>query len=129
MVSDYSPQSLASGAYDALVCADLDDKVAITNLVSQAWRDRRLSLTCSRNVTAPARPGRQEKQELLPPAEVPKRPLNTAKGRLALIHAIAHIELNAIDLALDIIVSFTNQKMPRSFFDGWMKVMNGWMDA
>ncbi len=122
MVSDYSPQSLASGAYDALVCADLDDKVAITNLVSQAWRDRRLSLTCSRNVTAPARPGRPEKPELLPPAEVPKRPLNSAKGRLALIHAIAHIELNAIDLALDIIVRFTNQKMPRSFFDGWMQV-------
>jgi len=41
---------------------------------------------------------------------------------IALLHAIAHIELNAIDMALDIIARFTNENMPRSFFDGWVIV-------
>ncbi len=71
---------------------------------------------------APIRPGRPEKPDLMPPSEVPKRNLSSAKGRKALVHAIAHIELNAIDLALDIIVRFADQKIPRSFFDGWVMV-------
>jgi uncharacterized ferritin-like protein (DUF455 family) len=41
---------------------------------------------------------------------------------LALIHAICHIELNAIDLALDIVARFSRRPMPNSFFDDWMKV-------
>jgi uncharacterized ferritin-like protein (DUF455 family) len=41
---------------------------------------------------------------------------------IALLHSIAHIELNAIDLALDIIARFATHKMPRSFFDGWVMV-------
>ncbi len=39
-----------------------------------------------------------------------------------MIHALAHIELNAIDLALDIVARFCGQPVPRSFFDGWMMV-------
>ena len=41
---------------------------------------------------------------------------------IALLHSIAHIELNAIDLALDVIARFALLKMPRSFFDGWVQV-------
>ena len=44
------------------------------------------------------------------------------EGRIALIHALAHIELNAIDLALDIVARFCREPVPRSFFDGWMTV-------
>lgn len=116
------PKSLVDGAYAALVACRLDEKVAITERTASLWFARRLSLTSSMTPTAPKRPGRPEKPELLPPASVPKRPLKSARGRLALVHAIAHIELNAIDLALDIIVRFAKQKMPRSFFDGWMQV-------
>ncbi len=46
----------------------------------------------------------------------------TEKGRIALLHALAHIELNAIDLAGDIIVRFTDQDLPSAFFDDWVKV-------
>ena len=53
---------------------------------------------------------------------MPKRALTTDKGRIALLHAIAHIELNAVDLALDIVARFATEPVPNSFFDGWMKV-------
>lgn len=51
-----------------------------------------------------------------------KRSLHTLKGRIALLHAIAHIELNAVDLALDIVARFATEQVPNSFFDGWMQV-------
>ena len=116
------PNSLAEGAYGALIACDLDEKLRITNEMAKAWENRQLSLTGSKRITAPKRPGRPDKPELIPPSEVRKRPLTSAKGRIALIHAITHIELNAIDLALDIIVRFAHEKMPRSFFDGWVMV-------
>ncbi len=116
------PNSLAEGAYGALIACDLDEKVRFTNEMATAWENRKLSLQGSKRLKAPERPGRPEKPELIPPSEVRKRPLTSAKGRLALVHAIAHIELNAIDLALDIIVRFAHEKMPRSFFDGWVMV-------
>ena len=53
-----------------------------------------------------------------------KRPfsLRSEKGRFALLHAIAHIELNAIDLAWDIVARFAGSRIPRSFYDGWVRV-------
>jgi uncharacterized ferritin-like protein (DUF455 family) len=42
--------------------------------------------------------------------------------RIALLHALAHIELNAIDLAWDIIARFGTAETPRAFFDDWVKV-------
>lgn len=116
------PLSLADGAYGALVSADLDAKVAITRSTAESWKTGTLSITSKSALTPPTRPGRPKEPILLPPASVPKRPLNSAKGRLALIHAIAHIELNAIDLALDVIVRFAGSRIPRSFFDGWVRV-------
>ncbi|MEM9279981.1 MAG: DUF455 family protein, partial [Pseudomonadota bacterium] len=116
------PESLVDGAYRALVSDNLDEKVRLTNETATLWRSRKLALTGKKRYLSPKRPGRPEKPDLLPPSEVPKRPLNSLRGRKALVHAIAHIELNAIDLALDIIVRFAWQRIPRSFFDGWMMV-------
>lgn len=117
-----SVSSLRDGAFAALVSPNLDEKIEITQSTVTAWRARSLSLTGSKSPPAPQRPGRPDKPILLPPSEVPKRALKSAKGRLALVHAIAHIELNAIDLALDIIVRFSREHMPRSFFDDWGRV-------
>ena len=116
------PNSLLDAAYNALVSSDLDTKVSITNDLARRWEQRNLSLTGGQPRTPPSRPGRPERPNLLPPSDVPKRPLKSRRGRLALVHAIAHIELNAIDLALDIIVRFARENMPRSFFDGWVMV-------
>src|SRR4029078_2785478 len=48
-----------------------------------------------------------------------RRNFGSPAGRLALLHALAHIELNAIDLAWDIVARFTHADLPRAFFDGW----------
>jgi len=55
----------------------------------------------------PEHPARPAKPDLVPPTEVPRRKLGSEKGRGALLHAIAHIELNAIDLAADMIARFS----------------------
>jgi len=60
-------------------------------------------------VDPPARPSRPERPELRPPGEVPRRRLGSPAGRFALLHAIAHIELNAIDLAFDMALRFAGE--------------------
>ena len=51
-----------------------------------------------------------------------RRAGGSAAGRIALLHALAHIELNAIDLAWDLIARFTDQELPRGFYDDWVSV-------
>lgn len=65
-------------------------------------------------------PGRPERPRLVPTLQVPKRSPFTLEGRAALIHAIAHIEFNAINLALDAVWRFAG--MPREFYLDWLKV-------
>ena len=69
----------------------------------------------------PDRPARPEKPELLDPRDVPRRRPGTLKGRIAMLHAVAHIELNAVDLHWDIIARFTDTPMPLGFYDDWAK--------
>ncbi len=54
---------------------------------------------------------------------MPRRKINRGTaGRVALLHAIAHIEFNAIDLAWDLIARFGDPELPRAFFDDWVQV-------
>ena len=55
---------------------------------------------------APDRPARPDRPELKPPGQVPRRRLGSVAGRFALLHAVAHIEFNAIDLAFDLVARF-----------------------
>ncbi|MDC8774344.1 ferritin-like domain-containing protein [Roseateles albus] len=65
-------------------------------------------------------PGRPAKPQLMSALQVPKRSPFTVEGRAALLHAIAHIEFNAINLALDVVWRFAD--MPRQFYLDWLKV-------
>ena len=65
-------------------------------------------------------PGRPEKPELVPPLDVPKRKMDTVEGRASLLHSLAHIEFNAINLALDAIWRFPD--MPEQYYADWLKV-------
>jgi uncharacterized ferritin-like protein (DUF455 family) len=88
-----------------------------------AWADRRLSLGALRTAAPmPDRPGRPPRPELLPPRAMPKRSAFDLKGRIALLHSLAHIELNAIDMAWDLIGRFNATPMPRTYFDNWIRV-------
>ena len=66
------------------------------------------------------RPGRPGRPELVPPKSLPKRSLLQPEGRAALLHAIAHIEFNAIDLACDAVQRFPD--MPAGFYTDWISV-------
>lgn len=71
----------------------------------------------------PDRPARPERPELRPPRDMPRRgKAGTEKNRIALLHALAHIELNAIDLACDILARFADRDLPTAYFDNWVKV-------
>ncbi len=65
-------------------------------------------------------PGRPQKPELVPHSQLPSTSMATLEGRAALVHSIAHIELNAIDLALDIVWRFPG--MPEAFYRDWVSV-------
>lgn len=70
--------------------------------------------------SAPGIPGRPGKPQLVSPTEVEKRSMRTLEGRATLIHALAHIEFNAINLALDAIWRFAN--MPDEYYLDWLQV-------
>src|SRR5262249_53030545 len=71
----------------------------------------------------PPRPARPERPSLRPPKEMAKRrAFGSPAGRVALLHALAHIELNAIDLAWDLVARFAGEELPRAFFDDWVGV-------
>lgn len=115
-------RSLRDGAVRAIRADDLDIKTLLTQETARRWNERTLSLRSPLDMAVPERPGRPQKPDLIPPRQMPKRALTSDKGRIALLHAIAHIELNAVDLALDIVARFATEPVPNSFFDGWMKV-------
>lgn len=114
--------SLRGAAVEAISAADLDVKTELAQEAARRWQRRTLSLRSPLDRPVPLRPGRPEKPILTPPTQVKKRSLGSLKGRIALLHSIAHIELNAVDLALDIVARFASESVPNSFFDGWMKV-------
>ncbi len=114
--------SLRGAAIEAISAADLDVKTELAQEAARRWQRRALSLRSPLDRPVPLRPGRPEKPVLTPPTQVKKRSLGSLKGRIALLHSIAHIELNAVDLALDIVARFASESVPNSFFDGWMKV-------
>ncbi len=114
------PASLTSGAVAILATAEPAAKAAASRRLAEIWHARGLDVGCS---VPPPRPARPERPQLRPPKEMPKRrAFGSLAGRVALLHALAHIELNAIDLAWDLIARFSREPLPRAFFDDWVGV-------
>ena len=110
--------SLAAGAVEILGSPEPADKVALSRALARAWREGRLAVG---RAVAPARPARPLRPQLLPPRDMPKRrTFGSPAGRIALLHALAHIELNAIDLAWDIVARFSGADLPRAFYFDWV---------
>ena len=117
------PLSLAERAVQVLTCGDGRAKCALSRAHAADWfaaREAGAPLPVGR-ATPPDRPARPERPPLLPPREVPRRRPGSPAGRIALLHALAHIELNAVDLHWDIIARFTQVPMPLGFYDDWVK--------
>ena len=95
-------------------------KVKAARATARAWRRDELSFAF--DATMPDAPARPERPELLPPSHMPKRGrAGSERSRIALLHALAHIEFSAIDLAFDLIGRF-GARFPRTFVDDWIAV-------
>lgn len=95
----------------------IEDKIKAVNAIT--LETNRLDTTQVIHNHLPL-PGRPLKPELVDPRTVKVRAVGSEQGRAALLHAIAHIEFNAINLALDIIWRFPN--MPEQFYTDWLRV-------
>ncbi|NVJ70516.1 MAG: ferritin-like domain-containing protein [Alphaproteobacteria bacterium] len=113
-------RNISEAAVAVLMTARPREKAETARMAAAAWRGGKLPFEFTER--PPLRPARPDKPQLLPPGEMPKRRKggNDANKR-ALLHAVAHIELNAIDLAFDMVARF-GDLMPRGFTDDWVKV-------
>lgn len=113
-------ESLFDTAARCLSSDEIETKLHLTRQTEQAWRDGLLSLQSQDKPKPVEEPGRPMKPALVAPADVPKRRLNTKEGLAALIHAITHIEFNAINLAWDAVYRFRD--LPQAFYCDWITV-------
>lgn len=99
---------------------DPDRKLTCVRALRGAWMRGELGTDGEDIPVAIEEPGRPERPVLVPPREVERRSAHTVEGRAALIHALVHIEFNAINLALDAVYRFRD--MPREFYDDWLRI-------
>ncbi|WP_085816437.1 ferritin-like domain-containing protein [Roseovarius halotolerans] len=110
-------------AVEVLSTKDGREKTALSRRHAETWFAARAA---GRDIPVgladpPLRPARPDRPELLDPRDVPRRRPGSPQGRLAILHAVAHIELNAVDLHWDIIARFGHVPMPVGFYDDWVK--------
>ena len=112
---------LREAAKECFTCTDPQRKCELTAQTFAALRDGALVVPDS---GAPAiaieTPGRPERPKRVPPRDVPQRGLGSVEGRAALVHAVAHIEFNAINLAWDAVLRFAG--MPQDYYQDWAGV-------
>lgn len=113
---------LHARAWRALMSPAPADKAAFTGRLFDDWRAGRIGVPDASPcpVLAVDDPGRPERPELIAHTSVVRRKPGSPEGRAALLHAIAHIEFNAINLALDCVYRFRG--LPAEFYDGWLNV-------
>ena len=116
-----APTELRAYALQCLVESDPTAKVALVSAMAAAAAAGLCTPDPSATLQASAEiPGRPQRPDLVPPREVGRRSMNTLEGRAMLIHALAHIEFNAINLALDALWRFPN--LPPAYYTDWLLV-------
>jgi uncharacterized ferritin-like protein (DUF455 family) len=115
-----TPTTLAQACLHVLTSPDPHAKVMAARKAARDWRLGRLAHVFDADM--PDEPARPDHPVLLAPGQMPKRRKGgTEANRIALLHALAHIEFVAIDLAFDLVGRFGGQ-FPPAFADDWMKV-------
>jgi uncharacterized ferritin-like protein (DUF455 family) len=118
-MTDQPLTSVARAIRDAMLTADPRAKAMAAREVARDWAAGRLTPVF--DVAMPDAPARPDRPELLPPGAMPRRGGGSQRGRIALIHALAHIEFVAIDLALDAAGRFGGERGP-AFVSDWLGV-------
>ena len=109
-----------AAALQALQQSDPEAKCARVDALYEDWCAGRLSRRDDTPVLPLDEPGRPERPQLVDPRKTPKRGLGSPEGRAVMLHAFAHIEFNAIHLALDAAYRFRD--MPDEFVGDWLRV-------
>ncbi|HPT49983.1 MAG TPA: ferritin-like domain-containing protein [Accumulibacter sp.] len=107
-------------ALDALLSPEADEKCAAVKAIAPAIDEQTVAPPDRHRLATEALPGRTARPPLVPPARVAQRPVTSPAGRAALLHSLAHIELNAVNLALDIVWRFDD--LPADFYRDWLSV-------
>ncbi len=115
--------NLFSAAAACLAAASPEAKVSATFDAVAAFARGELAIDVTSPPPDPIRmPGRPSTPRLVHPRELPKRGFGSNAGRAAFIHAVAHIEFNAIDLAWDAVYRFRG--LPDAYYADWVSVAN-----
>jgi len=112
---------LFTAAHLCLMTADPGQKATMAHALAADFRSGHLPVSGQTPAAEPiSDPGRPRLPRLIEPRKLPQRGLGSDEGRAALVHAIAHIEFNAINLACDAIYRFRG--MPDSYYSDWVGV-------
>ena len=103
-----------------LLASEPAHKVRLTQSLYDDWQHGLLDACLNEPRAGISEPGRPAKPTLVSPLQVPRRRLGSREGHAALIHAITHIEFNAINLALDAAHRFAG--MPLAYYADWVRV-------
>jgi len=112
--------NLFERAYECLHCNNVDQKLRWTRRTQRELANGELEIKDIGKVEQIGEPGRPRKPKLVSGREVPMRSLNSPEGRAAFIHALAHIEFNAINLGWDAVYRFRG--MPDQYYLDWARV-------
>ncbi len=99
---------------------DLEEKLTQTERLYSAWRAGELSMQPLSDPEPIRQAGHPERPELVPPRKLKRRRLGSPIGHASMLHAIAHIEFNAINLALDAVYRFRG--MPEGYYEDWLRI-------
>ncbi len=121
----FNSSSVYQCAHECLLCDEPAVKVAKTMALFEQWTEGKLNCDISveeaeNKVERLVNPGRPSKPILVSPRDLPKRSAFSDEGKAALIHSLAHIEFNAINLALDAVYRFRG--LPAEYYTDWLQV-------
>ncbi len=119
-IADSLDTNLFGAAKQCLDCADPPHKVVLATALANRLASGQLDFTDSSPPLPIANPGRPARPLLVDPRHLPQRKLGSSEGRVALIHAVAHIEFNAINLALDAVYRFRG--LPLEYYSDWIRI-------
>lgn len=119
MICSSVSANLFFNAYESLCCSDVERKISRVLKMRSDWESGLLDIGNIELVDV-VDAGRPARPVLVHPRDLPRRSFATEEGRLVLIHAVAHIEFNAINLACDALYRF--RSMPRNYYDDWVRV-------
>ena len=112
--------NIFAAARSVLATADSDAKVTQVYALLMDWQASQFDTKTTTTSFTIIEPGRPTRPALVHPRQLKRRRLDTEQGRCVLIHALAHIEFNAINLALDAVQRFPN--LPDDYYGDWLQV-------